>query len=614
MPEYEMPVTRIGRDWDEITQLVTVRRNARGQLLEAMMDVRERYNGDWVIPDLGADSAPFTPTIVADAIDHNALRAASVMPDIAAPAFSTTGTARDRARGRRGAWLYTWEKSELNLHLRRAYRHLFGYATTALEVIPDFKHECIKVVVRDPLHAFPEPKAAEDLSPPRDCAYIYGKSPEWLLARYPGAAAAAGVKPKGGGYLAGDELWDVVEWVDENAIVVGILGPRADARSAGWSASHIRPVEIARWENRAGRCTTVIPQRVTLDRVASAVANATGIADMQARLMQLHLVALEKSIVPDTYITGSSSAPPKVVGGWRDGRTGEVNEILDATSIGQLRQEPSQTALAMVDRLERNARVNTGTVPAFQGESFGGARTGRGLDALLAASVDPRIQEAQEIMAARLTDVNHIVGEAYKGYWGAKSYKVYAGWNTDTELTEFNPGSDFAETTENKAFYAIPGTDIVGFNVVLGQLAGIEALSLESFRRLHPYIKDADGEKRRVLVQKLRQAAEMQILARASDPQGGMTPTDMANLIRAVEDGDDLHVAIDKAQAAAQARQAQEAPPPPEGMNAAPETMPGLANPGEGAEMQGPIPEVPAGLSGLDQLLGALSSPVGPRV
>ena len=580
------------------------------------MQVRERYNGDWVIPDLGTDAQPLAPTIIADAIDHNGLRAASVLPDILVPALSAnTNESKARAARRRGAFLYTWERSQLNLHLRRAYRHLFGYATTALEVVPDFDHECMKLLVRDPLHAFPEPKASEDLTPPSDCAYIYGKSAQWILARYPEAANSAGVTDRTASLGRDGDLWDIVEWVDEHDIVLGVLGPRMESnRGVAWNAPS-RPFELKRWANRAGRCTSIVPHRVTLDRVSSAVANATGIADFQARLMHLHMVALEKSIVPDTYITGSSSSPPKVVGGWKDGRLGEVNELLDVTNIGQLRQEPSQTALLMIDRLERNARTNTGTPAPFQGESFGGARTGRGLDALLATAVDPRIQEAQEIMSAALTDANHVVAAGYEGYWGSKSYKVFAGWNNSTELTEFKPSRDFGETKDNKVFYAMPGTDIVGFNVVLGQLVGIEAMSLQTMRQQHPFIKDADGEERRVLLQKLHQAQEMQLLARAQDPNGGLTPVDLAAIIRYVGAGDELADAVDKAQKDAQERQAALAPPPAEGMGVSPEAMAGLANPGEGAEsLPGPVPDAPQGLQALDGLLGALASPVGPRV
>jgi hypothetical protein len=601
----------VGKDWDDIYNSMHLRRTQRGPLLEDMMQVRERYNGDYVIPDLGANAQPLTSTIIADAIDHNGLRAASVMPDIISPALrANSNPSREKASARRKALLYTWERSLLNLHLRRAYRHLFGYATTAFVVMPDFNHGCMTIQVRDPLHSFPEPKAAEDLSPPLDCGFIYGRSAEWLVHNYPEAASAANIRRD---RSTAADLFDVVEWIDEDEVVMGVLGTRNDYMN-GLTAPG-KGFLLRRWPNRVGRCTVVTPQRVTLDKIASAVANATGIADFQARLQHINLVALEKAIVPDTYIVGSSSAPPKLVGAWQDGRSGGVNELLDVTQIGQLRNEPSQLALLMAERLEDTARSNTGTVNPFLGQGTGGARTGRGIDALMAAAVDPRIQEAQEIMQASLTDVNRIVGHGYLGYFKAKKYTVFSGWVTDNELSEFAPEVDFAETVENKAFYAMPGTDIVGLNVVLGQLVGTEAISLETMRKLHPFIKDADGEQRRVLVQKLRQAAEMQILMRAQDPNGGMTPLDMANLIKFVEGGEELAKAIEKADAEARKRQAAEAPAElPPGQAAPLELMPGLANTGEGAEGLPATTETPQGLGALDSLLGALSSPVGPRV
>src|SRR5690606_34728948 len=62
----------VSRSWPEIAAIIEQRRAARGPLLNAMMEVRERYNGDWVLPNLGTDTKPFTPTIIADAVDHNA--------------------------------------------------------------------------------------------------------------------------------------------------------------------------------------------------------------------------------------------------------------------------------------------------------------------------------------------------------------------------------------------------------------------------------------------------------------------------------------------------------------------------------------------------------------
>lgn len=623
------------KSWEQVAETMAQRRRQRGPLLEQCMAVRERYNGDWVLPELGGDVAPLTPTIIADAIDHNGLRAASVMPDIIAPALDGTKPngvrSRDWANKRRKAWTYVWERSELNLHLRRAYRHLFGYATAVLSVEPDFTNDCPKIVVRDPLHAFPEPKAAEDLTPPMDCGFIYGKSAAWIRHSYPDAPDW--VRPG----RDGTDLWDIVEWVDEDSIMLGILGPRwtDNTFQSFGDAGNMRPHLLRRWPNRAGRCTVVTPQRLTLDAIGSQVAKIVGHADLQARLLYLDILATQKSIVPDRYILGTSAMVPRLVGNqWKDGSTGEVNIVLDAQAVGELRGTPDPNNKVTQDRLERNARLSTGQTAPMMGEAYGGARTGRGIDALLSAAVDPRIQEAQEVMQARLTDVNRIVGATFCGYWPARKYTVFSGWTADPEMVEFTPGGDirddagnvtgsvggqFVETIENKVAYPLPGTDMVGMNVVIGQLVGTELTSRRTARVMHPFIRDAEYEERQVLTEKLSAAMEMQLLSRASDPMGGLTPVDLARIAALVGEGTPLAEAIATADAEARARQAAEAPPPGEGMAQAPEMMPGLANPGEGAESQPPpdmatIGPPQSGLANLDRLFGALTAPPLDRV
>ena len=598
-------------DWDAISTEMVRRRNARGPLLEAMRTVRDHYNGTWVLPELGGDTISMAPTVISDAIDNHGTRAAQLMPGIIAPALDgTKPRSRDAAARRKKAWMYTWEVSELQLHLRRAYRHLFGYATTALVVEPDFDMECARIKVRDPLNCFSEPKSPEDLSPPLNCGFIYGKSADWIRKTYPNAPEW--VRAENDAY-GGPGLWDMVEWIDADSIVLGVLGPRLHEDSFWGDAGNMKTVELKRWPNRAGRCTVVTPQRLTMDAIASQVAKVVGMAELQARLIALDILATQKSIVPDRYIMGTSAMVPRLVGNtWKDGSTGEVNIVLDATAVGDLRGTPDPNNKITQDRLERYARQSTGQTPASYGEAVGGARTGRGILALDGASVDPRIQEAQEMMQARLTDVNHIVGDLYLGYWPDKRYTVWSGLRTDRSLVEFRPDNTFGETTENKVAYALPGADTNGLIVAIGQTVGTELMSRESARHLHPFIEDAEGEGDKILVEKMMQALEMQILTRASDPAGGFTPIDAALLVKQIQSGADLPDAMIAVDQAARERQAREAPPAPEGMALPPEMMPGLANPGEGAESQPPgaqVPGPPQGLQNLDSLLGALSAP-----
>src|SRR5690606_24406491 len=102
----------------------------------------------------------------------------------------------------------------------------------------------VRVKVLDPLHAFPEPKSADDLTPPRDCGFIYGKSGSWLRHHYPDLVDRIDLR----GSYGREDVWDICEWVDDEWIVHGVLGPRSDLTLWG-SDSTSKAVELRRWPN-----------------------------------------------------------------------------------------------------------------------------------------------------------------------------------------------------------------------------------------------------------------------------------------------------------------------------------------------------------------------------
>lgn len=596
------------KSWAEISSTIFARRQARGPLIEQMMKVRERYNGDWVIPDFNLP--PVTPALVGETVDHLALRAAQVQPNIFCPAVDHTKETGKRSKEwallRKKALHYSWWKSEWHLHARRAYRHLAGYATTALVVTWNFDMECPNLIVRNPLHAFPEPKAAEDLTPVRDCGFIYGKSAEWIRANYPAAREMVDPSPRGSTIL-----WDLCEWIDADNVVVGILGPR-DEQTQGWewATGKGKAMELRRWDNRAAMCTAVIPERITLDRIASQISNMVGTVDLMAFLTALDIEASERSVFPDRYAVGVNGPPILVDGEWKDGRTGQINLLTDTAQIGEIRGTPDPNNKVTQDRLERNWRISTGLVPQAGGESYGSLRTGRGLDALMGAAVDPRIQELQELMAARLGQADEVIFAMYEGYAPNKHYEVFSGWPTDPGLVEFTPSQHF-ETRANIVQYPIPGADVQTMTIVLGQMYGAGLISKQTAMRLHPYIVDPDSNQRERNVEDAEEAARLMILNRSQDPQGGLTPIDVANLAAELEKGSSWSAAIIEVDRIARARQAREAPPAPEGMAAAPEAMAGLANPGEGAESPLPpaVGEPEPSLDNVRAIVRALGQP-----
>ena len=569
--------------FEEIVGIVRQRQDIQSPLLSKMIDIKERYNGDYVIPLPSMDEEPIlpplTPALISENIDAVAQRAASVTPYIGCPAVDPSKERGKRSRQyadiRKRALAATWYQNKYKLKMRRAYRHLAGYATTALVVNPDFKTGMPKIEVRDPLGVYPEPSAAENYDIPRNCAFVYGKSGDWLRANYPAS------RDENGGPIASDnnarqELWDCCEWIDEEDIVIGIMGPRYNHFNQSYPY-HSTQLELSRYKNLAGMPCVITPGRVTLDKISSSVSNVVGMVDLMAKLMALELIAQEKAIFPDRYIIGRSGQVPMIVGGeWKDGREGEVNVLLDAEGIGELRGSPDQNTNIAIDRLERNARVSTGTVPQIGGESYGALRTGRGIDALMGAALDPRIQELQEIMEGHLPHLNECLFATYKGYWGNKTISTFTGYAGDFGQVEFTPDEHF-ETFDNVVSHSVPGADVQGTTIQLGQLLQMKGISLSTFRTKHPFIEDPEAEGRRVDEEQLEEAVMASIQQQAV--QGALPIVYIAKIEKFRKKGFDIFEAVEKADEEIRKEQAAMAPPPEEGQVMSPEEAMGLAGP-----------------------------------
>src|SRR5215472_3453201 len=153
--------------FEEAAQVLLIRQRMDSMLKRHMIAVRDRYNGDWVIPLTEVEDEPNleppTPNLVADAIDSTAMRATSIHPGITVPAVNPASHASvDRAAKRRKAYYASWYRSKLPLKLRRSTRHLVGYGTNVLGVVPFFapngevSKDYAQIECRDPLTAYPD--------------------------------------------------------------------------------------------------------------------------------------------------------------------------------------------------------------------------------------------------------------------------------------------------------------------------------------------------------------------------------------------------------------------------------------------------------------------------
>lgn len=609
--------------WDQIAAVMNDRRSHNSPAINEMIGVRDRYNADWAIPIPDVEGEPelppITPALIAEAVDNVAMLACSVWPYMASPPTDTGSDKSIKYADIRRKILYaTWFESSGNLVLRRGYRHLSGYATSAIIVRPDFGLGRPVFEIRDPLGSYPDVQAPEDLSPPKNCGFIFQRSAAWLREIWPHVAYEQGgcVGPAG----TDAELWDLVEWDDAYCTAIGILGPRdPESHSAKlWAQATggMNPsMEISRWTKPEGvGCSVVTTRRVTLDRVASQIAHTTGMVDLMAKIMGLALHAEQKAIFSDKYAIGSKTGTPAIVtnnGQWVGGETGGINLLENVDQIGQMTSAPAPTAMQLVDRLERNMKVSgTGLVPAMGGETYGALRTGRGIDSMMGAAVDPRVQELQEIMQGGMRHLNRIALDTWKGYWPEHKVILQTGW-ASSSLVEFTPGKHI-EHAHNIVTYPIPGMSAESTTVTLGQLHGVGGIGLRTLRRLHPWIDDPELEGELRDREELEFAIMESIKAQAV---GGQLPaTYVAMIEQARQNGKDIFAAVLEADEKIKEQQAATPPPTPEGMTAPPETMPGLAG-GTAAAAALPTAEVPAQIpgpnadqQGLDQLLQALAA------
>lgn len=618
-----------GRPYEEIVAIVRNRQIDGTPLYNSMLEVRDRYNGpavDYVLPhfvpeDTDANQT-LIPLLMAEIIDNDALFAASMSPSVFTPAVNGAtqkGTgSREWARRRTYSINDVCKKSRFKLGKRRLYRQLSAYGSCNAIVYPDDTTQCPRIEIRDALTAFPDLRAAEDFRTPEDMAYITGRSAEWLRRVYPESQNENGGPVEA---VPGIEsrLWDVVEWIDADIISIGILAPRETR--FGQSNYHSQHeggeyMELRRWPNKAGFFPGMCPARVTLDTILSQCMNVVGHIDMQTKLMILDVIQSEKAIMPDMYMLGADGRPPRILsneGEWVDGRTGLLNELLNVEAVGTLSTQPDPLARATIDRIERNVKSSLGNVPAMQGETYGALRTGRGIDTMLDAAVQPRIHEMHEIMEEWMPDLFAGILGTYKGYYGPKTYSLYAGPNSKNAQVEFVPNTH-VETLDNYVQYPVPGADVVQTDVILTRMHGSGLASMRTVRRKHPYV-DGDGDEETDYINEER-AEETMREAIFQRVVAGQAPLILLSLFeKHVRNGDDAIVAADKAHTELQEMQAQQAPEPEAaGQVMAPQVMPGAdAGPG-GAAMQLPETQVgpTADQSGMRELFNAINA-IGPQ-
>jgi hypothetical protein len=554
--------------FQDIIRMWKQRRNDQEPWVDRMREVQKVYNGDVTIPlpQMDRTEKTWIANLLQQGLDQTAQRIASTVPDVRflpeKPGYKQYEKA---ANLRRQAVLAWWGDNKMTLKMRRRARWLIGFGCTPVMIRPG--EDGPEWNIRNPLTTFPAPTHDPDELTPPDCIFAYKRSYSWIQNHFPNLAPLLYGSDNGP-----DKTYDMLEYVDSEEHVLGAVSTgRPDWE---WDDGRLDSVELLRLPNRAGVCPVVVPGRITLDRPQGQFDGMVGVYQLQARLMALEVIAVEKGIFPDTYLVSRPNEIAAFIDGPYDGRTGKVN-VVKGGDIKDVNIQPGFQTNPTIDRLERAQRLTAGIPTDVTGEAGTNIRTGRRSEVLLSAVLDFPVQEAQEILSESLNEENRRAIAIDKAYFNkTKSFYVTLAGKQITG--SYNP-VDLFQSDVHYVRYPHMGADANSLIVGIGQRIGIGEMSKHTARQIDPMIEDPEREKDQVTAEALEQAllASVQQMASA----GQLPPSDVASIIQYVgTDQMELAQAVIKVQNDAQARQAQQAPP------GAPETQPGIAMPGAGAE------------------------------
>lgn len=586
---------------DNIVDLYLERRRDYTALHQQMRTIRDVYSGDVDVPlpDMDRISKSYVPNLLQTGVDQMAGRIASVTPEILFPT-PPTGRRRDNERlaetRRRvvGGW---WATDRVPTKLKNRARHLIAYSQAPTSIHYHPKTHRPTWNVRDPLTCYPSPDLIPGIVTPTDVIFAYTRSIGWCLAN-----GYTQVQTLLTGDTYDDAYITLLEYHDAEQDTLIAYAEVGLNPTAEWAYNTGQSVVLETIPNPIGCVTATVPNRIALTH-SGQFDGMVGMYYMQAKLMALEVIAVEKGIFPDTYLEGRAGEVPKFISGPHDGRTGQVN-VVSGGVVKDTNSQPGYLTQGTIDRLERAQRITAGVPAEFGGESPTNVRTGRRGDSVLSATIDFPVAEAQEVLAQALHDENIVACKLARHYDGMTPRTIYVGTGNARRSTTYISGKVFAGDVEHTVAYPISGADLNSLMIGLGQRVGLGTMSKETAAELDPYIADTELEKDRIVAEALDQSLLQSLQTQAAS--GQLPPVVLSKITELVRNDEaELAEAITKATewyAQIQAKE-QETPPAagPADLAAADAGMAGLAG--------SPIPGPTAGQEDLGTLLSTLRKP-----
>jgi len=584
------------RTVEEIVELYNQRRIAAGPVQNQMRRVRELANGDVIVPlnELDKNAKASVANLLVQGLDQMSMRVSSTMPTPFFPPIKEgSERAKSSARLRRKAMLAMWDENKMQMKLRRRARHFLGYSQSAVVLKPNFRTLVPTWTVRNPLDTFAAPVDDPDNMLPDDCIFTFRASASYLIKNY-GPVITEKLRM---GRVNSDSRYTMLEYVDADSLQLVVLGAEDNpglnvAERAGMDALGLEYVP-----NRTGRPLAVVANRITLDKPRGQFDGILGMYYTRARLQALTEIAIERGIFPEEYLVARVGENPEILQ-MADGKAGQLG-VVKGGDIQQLQLNPGYKTDSALDRLERQERLE-GSIPAeFGGESGTNIRTGRRGDSILSATIDYRVQEAQSTFETSMMEEDKIAIAVEKAYWGDVPKTFFIPSRSTVGQETYVPNKIW-QTDFHYVAYSASGSDINSLIIGLGQRLGTGLMSKESAREADPLISDPELEHDRLVAEGVESALLSSIQQQAVNPQGPYQPDDLAYLTSLVLEKDvTLYEAVKRTDQRARDRQAQMMPA------GSPETMPGLATPGMGAEAPA---AAPVGAPPLEALLAQLGA------
>jgi hypothetical protein len=584
-------------------------RYAYYQPLHAKMSaIQAIYNGtaEVPLPDMERMEISSVPNLLAQGVDQMSGRITSVTPQIHFASMRPGIRSADRRATDASRTIQAWWQTErLSMKMKQRGRHLLAYAMSPVVVRWDEEHKMPMRHVRHPLEAYPATDMITGSVQPSDCLFAFKRSAGWM--RYNGyenqLAALTGRFD-----TPTDTQILLVEWMDDSETV--LLAANYQRQDPFQPMDTMTPnttlkgIVLERYDNLADECPAIVPMRITLDGAMGQFDTMVGMFYMQARLMALESIAVEKGIFPDTYLVSRQGEVGRFLDGPHDGRTGMVN-IIAGGDIKEIQSTPGYLSNQTIDRLERNQRVTSGIPPEFGGESGSNIRTGRRGDAILSAVIDYPVAEAQELFAYSLQEENEVGIQLAKKYDGSAKRTLYVGTGNAARPVTYVADETF-ESEEHTVSYPASGSDLNSLIIGLGQRVGLGIMSKDTAAQLDPYIDNPEQEHDQIISEGLEQALVAGIQQQASS--GQIPPLTLAKIMQLVKN-DKLELAEAMSKVAEDAAAEQAAQQQDMGATATPDQMGAGPTVQALAGGQAPVGGPNQGQQNLADLLSTLRKP-----